>query len=87
MTACVLEQRSERGIGDHHCSQTEWAVGFMVSTTTGKRGGVEKLKTRLVRQQPSGSTRDWGRPVLAFPLRSGMVLRACACLPVYPHEE
>ena len=51
------------------------------------KGGVEKLKTRLVRQQPSGTTRDWGRPVLAFPLRSGMVLRACACLPVYPHEE
>ena len=38
-----LKQRSERGIGDHHCSQTEWAVGFITATTwKGEGKGAEE---------------------------------------------
>ena len=42
MTTCV--QRSERGIGDHHCSQTEWAVVIYGLDHNVDRGKVKGLK-------------------------------------------
>ena len=75
MTACVLEQRSERGIGDHHCSQTEWAVAVYGLDHNGDRGKVRGAKGQSPSRYLCESEQGRRSSERACSLRPGTVLR------------